>query len=395
MCANHAKRKPYKPVLWGFAVGALLFAGAFFALEAMLPSQSYVGSSMNYGYVYSGAKSSSVEFTRASQPSDSVVLFGSSELSTPATLIPQVPSKVFGGNDYGLNLALVGEAYDQSLWHAIAAGAYAHENGDMPKKVAIIVSPTWFADGGLDDETFGMRFSYSLYREFCANPAISESSKKYLAQRLLEQGIDSDVVQAGMAEDIVARLNDLVYATMDDLRLRNQLREVRGSNTAISPIQTQEDTDEQPDFDQLRDAALVDAESSSNNDWGYDSSFWDKNIAGRQDVLNGTQADETYSDTPEYEDLAFFLQVCRESGLEPLVIISPVSGEFFDLVGITPEVRQQCYDCIIQICEQADVPVADFSEKEYEKFFLHDIVHFGWTGWVDVEKAIYDYVKSE
>lgn len=98
--------------------------------------------------------------------------------------------------------------------------------------------------------------------------------------------------------------------------------------------------------------------------------------------------------TPEYEDLAFFLQVCREAGLEPLVAISPVSGPFFDLVGIDEAVRAQCYERIRAICEAEDVPMADFSDKEYEKYFLHDIVHFGWTGWVDVEEAIYNHARS-
>ena len=37
---------------------------------------------------------------------------------------------------------------------------------------------------------------------------------------------------------------------------------------------------------------------------------------------------------------------------------------------------------------------ADFTDREYEKYFLFDTVHFGWTGWVDVEEAIYDFVNQ-
>ena len=50
-------------------------------------------------------------------------MFGSSEFSTPKKVVPQVPVGVFGENDYGLRCMLVGEAYDQSLWHAIALSA--------------------------------------------------------------------------------------------------------------------------------------------------------------------------------------------------------------------------------------------------------------------------------
>lgn len=396
-------RRPYRVVLGAFALAAVLFLVLFAALEAALPSQSYVGSGRNYGYEYSGAKSSSMAFVRASQPDGAMLVFGSSELSTPTSVVPQVPEAVFGQGRYGLQLSLIGQAFDQSLWHAIAAGAYGADE-TFPRKVAIIVSPTWFADGGIDDDTFGLRFSYSLYRQFCMNPAISDASKRYLAQRLVEQGIDEDVVRAGMGDDAIAELNNWAYSLVDDLRLRNELRGVRegGLDAPVAEDGSESDVDAalppdavEPDFAQLREEALASGEAAAtNNDWGYDDDFYSRNIAGREDVLAGTQAQETYSDTPEYEDLAFFLQVCREAGLQPLVIISPVSGPFFDLVGISEDVRAQCYDRIRAICEEQGVPAADFSDKEYERYFLHDIVHFGWTGWADVEEAIYDYARS-
>lgn len=396
-------RRPYRVVLGAFALAAAFFLALFASLEVALPSQAYVGNSRNYGYEYSGARSSSTAFVRASQPDGAMLVFGSSELSTPASVVPQVPEAVFGQGRYGLQLSLIGQAFDQSLWHAVAAGAYGTDEA-FPRKVAIIVSPTWFADGGIDDDTFGLRFSYSLYRQFCMNPAISDASKRYLAQRLVEQGIDEDVVRAGMGGSVISELNNWAYSLVDDLRLRNELREVRegGLDAPVAEDGSESDVDAallpdaaEPDFAQLREEALSSGEkASASNDWGYDDDFWSRNIAGREDVLAGTQAQETYSDTPEYEDLAFFLQVCCEAGLEPLVIISPVSGPFFDLVGISEEVRAQCYDRIRAICEEQGVPVADFSDKEYERYFLHDIVHFGWTGWVNVEEVIYDHARS-
>ena len=38
--------------------------------------------------------------------------------------------------------------------------------------------------------------------------------------------------------------------------------------------------------------------------------------------------------------------------------------------------------------------LADFSDREYEKYFLFDIVHFGWTGWIDVEEAVYNFAME-
>jgi Protein involved in D-alanine esterification of lipoteichoic acid and wall teichoic acid (D-alanine transfer protein) len=35
--------------------------------------------------------------------------------------------------------------------------------------------------------------------------------------------------------------------------------------------------------------------------------------------------------------------------------------------------------------------VADFSDKEYEKYFLKDIMHIGWKGWVYVNQSLVQF----
>ena len=375
-------------VLPATIAGLIVFAALVVALNAVLPAQGYVGSSRNFGYACSGAKSASVEFNTTASSENSYLVFGSSELATSASRIGTVPANVFGTSDYGFDLTYIGEAYDQSLWHAIAAGAYAESAGN--DKVILIISPTWFEDGGVDNDTFGLRFSYSLYSAFCSNESISEESKDYVARRLAEQGIDEATIQAARKELPQDYLNDAVLQAQDDLALRADLAELRdeGLNQAGR---------EEPDmsFEELREEALAQAQAgSTNNSWGMEDAFYAENIEGRLDELKDMHADETYSDTPEYDDFTFFLKVCGEVGLEPLVVISPVQGDFFDLEGISTDVREYCYERVRSICENMDVEYADFSDREYEDYFLYDIVHFGWTGWVDVEEAIYDYVSE-
>lgn len=382
-----------KVAVSGAIVGLLVFALVVAGIELALPLQSRVGStSKTYGYSYSGAKSSSVEFNTSADADDSILLFGSSELSTPASLIPTVPAAVFGKNDYGIDLTYIGEAYDQSLWHVIAAGAYAASGKVTERKVAIIVSPGWFEDGGLDAETFKLRFSYSLYRAFCNNDAISTDTKDYVAKRLKQLGIDDTTINAASGGMIQDRLNDLAFSTMDDLSLRSKLVDVRkgGVDTTNKTA-----ADKVASFAELRkEAKQLGKEACTNNDWGIYDSYYEENIAGRIDELSGRKSAETYTDTPEYEDLTFFLKACKEVGFEPMVIVSPLNGYFYDMEGLSKKARKQCYSRIRTICKKMDVRIADFSDKEYEKYFLNDIVHFGWTGWVDVEEAIYEFAKD-
>lgn len=376
-----------KLILISLLCGCAIFAVVFAAVWYVLPEQSYVGSNRDYGYVYSGTKSKSVDFTTASKRSDSLLLFGSSELSTPAGLIPQVPAEVFGKNSYGIDLTYVGEAYDQSLWHAMATGAYATSLDN--RKVVIIVSPNWFVDGGVSNDVFKMRFSYSLWEGFCDNANISNECKEYIASRLKEQGISDSMVNAGLRQLPQDYMDDAVYSTMDDLRLRRDLESVR-TRGQVHP----EGNVTTPDFETLYTQANSDANASTtNNTWSFDDSSYTTDVVAKEGRLEGSYADETLSDTPEYADFDCLCEVCNEAGLEPLVVIAPLNGYYFDYVGVDEDTRSACYARIISIAQSHGIKVADFSGEEYTKGFTHDMVHFGWTGWVATEQAIYEFAQ--
>lgn len=377
--------------LAALAAGVAIAAAVVVATHLALPAQGVCDSSLEYGYVYSGAKSSSAAFVRAAMDEDSLLVLGSSEFSTPARLVPQVPAQVFGTSDHGLRLMLVGEAFDQCLWDAIALGALA-EDGLPRGKVAVIVGLGQFTDGGLDASTFGERFSYDLYARFCANGSIPASVRAYVAGRLVEQGVDETTVRSGTAAGPLEAIDGLVLSDLADLRLRSQLGEVRGRGIARA-----EGPATSPDWEALRADALATAhEMSTTNSWGVEDAFYTGQLEPALEGLAGARAGETYTQTPEYADLACFLDVCDACGIEPLVVIQPVLGPYYDHIGIGQGTREAAYQRIrAVVAEHASARLADFSGHEYEPYFLYDIVHFGWTGWVDAEQAIYEFAMGE
>ena len=374
-------------LLCGVAVAACAIVGVSLAF----PRQAECDSQTDYGYVYSGMKSQSVDFAKAAMTDESLLLFGSSELSTPASIVPQVPGAVFGENDYGLRLMCVGEAYDQSLWQAIALGAFAQ--GGVPRdKAVLIVGPGWFVDGGQDADTFGTRFSYSLYAGFCENSAIPAAVKAYVCDRLLELGIDETQVSSSAGSMPQDALNAAVFGAIDDLKIRQGLIEVRAEGMPL----VDEAAPATPDFATMREQALVDgAAISTTNDWGVEDGFYTKRLEPVLDGAAGSRADETYSDTPEYDDLDAFLDVADACGIDVLLVVSPVMGPYYDHIGITADTREACYDRIRAIAaKHGSAKLADFSDREYEKYFLYDIVHFGTVGWTDLNEAIYNFAQE-
>ena len=189
-------------VLAGLLAAALGLAGVC----AMLPAQTAYDPARLYDYVYSGTKSQSVPFTTASMSDDGHLAFGSSEFFISKDKVAQCPQAVFGENVTGVDLTYVGEAYDQSLWQAIAAGAYAGEAKN--KKVMIVVSPQWFFKGNGDQGKFASKFSYELYRRFANNPSISDETKAYVRSRVEALGVDAKTTAAANRDTVLDAAND-------------------------------------------------------------------------------------------------------------------------------------------------------------------------------------------
>ena len=134
---------------------------------------------------------------------------------------------------------------------------------------------------------------------------------------------------------------------------------------------------------------------STTNEWGVEDAFYTKQLAPALKSLSGARSEETYSDTPEYDDLDLFLSLCDACGIEPLIVVEPTLGPYYDYIGIGSDKRGAAYDRIRSVVAQHPAAqIADFSNKEYERYYLFDIVHFGWTGWIDAQKAIYEFANG-
>lgn len=371
-------------VCGGLAGAVVVLVVAIAALPAMGPGPGW----RFYDYVYASGKSESSSFVTSNMAPDSHLVFGSSELYISKDTVSTCPQAVLGEGCADMDMTYVGEAFDQSLWQAIAAGAYANKVQD--KKVMIIVSPQWFFQGSGQESKFPSKFSYSLYQEFCDNPSISDETKDYVRQRVLGLGVDGGQVAAANRDTPADALNGLIYYQADQLSLRSKLVNAIGLGPGKNTDQLAGKDNGEPDWSALlAEGKTEGARMSTSNEYGINDSFWSRNAD------YDSEWHQTFDEaSSEYTDLACFLQVCHESGLDPLVCIVPLHGAWYDHAGVGGDVRQYYYQRIRDICDDAGVSYADFSSCEYEPYFLCDTVHPGWVGWVRIEEAFYDFVKD-
>ena len=379
-----AEKAPEKKVsgmllLKGVVAGLVAIALVIGGVCCALPRQGDVADQTRlYDYVYSGTKSESVDFTTTNMSDDGILTFGTSELYISSPLVNQCPQKVFGESVSGVDMTYVGEAFDQSLWQAIAAGAYAAASKN--RKVVLMLSPQWFFKGNGQQSKFSSKFSYQLYKGFLENDSISDETKAYVRQRLETLGVDGTQIAAANDDTFVDAINDAAYQFSNDLRIRSKIDALVKGSPKNSLVRSAGEPTGEPDWDALlSDAQAQGEQSCTNNDYGIHDAYWDKN----------SHADD------EWADFQCFLKVCREAGLEPLVVILPMHGGWYDEMGVTSDIRAQFYDQARSLCDEAGVAYADFSSCEYEKYFLCDTVHPGWIGWVRIEHAVYDFVNGQ
>lgn len=379
---------PGMRLLLGVTAGLVAAAVGLCVLDAALPGNGPADPTKLYDYVYADGKSENADFVLANRSPDSVLCFGSSEFYISKDKVSMCPQAVLGENVTGLDMTFIGQGYDQSLWQAIAAGAYGGRVSG--EKVMLIVSPQWFFKGNGDQDKFESKFSYSLYRAFAQNPGISQETKDYVRRRCEELGVDAGQLDAASAATPLDAVNDWLFSLADGWRLRSQVPNIVSLAPSKSPARTAGEPTGEPDWDALlAEARSEGAAASTTNDYGVYDDYWERNHQYMPELFeNFHEADD------EYADLACFLKVCDELGLDPLVCILPVHGPWYDLADVSAEERAAYYARVRSICDQAGAAYADFSSCEYEKYFLCDTVHPGWVGWVRIERALTDFVDG-
>lgn len=331
---------------------------------------------------------------------DTMVVIGSSELSAVNDLT--FPTALFNNGDSDYNMCLIGRGSMQSLHDAITIGALADKIPN--KKVVLIVSPQWFTESHLSSETYASRFEELFFVDFLKNDSISTQTKKTIVDRVntllvsdpieLERVKEYESIYLNHNLNPIQHMKLLVYNSFANAKnrfmLSNNTKDM--GNRSFSSKRVEADKIDYSDL--LKKATDIGEERCTNNDYGIYDEYFDEYIAKKYDSFSGYYKEESYTTSAEYGDLKLFLDVCKETGITPMLISVPVNGRWYDYGQFPRSDRNTYYQNIRDIAKEYDVSMADFSDREYELYFLQDIMHIGWRGWAHLNKAVYDFYKT-
>jgi D-alanine transfer protein len=336
---------------------------------------------------------------------ESFPVYGSSEFSSWSIFHP---STFFSGGPTGFYPFLIGRGGHQDFIHALNIAA--QDDTLKGKKVAIVLSPQWFTPEGLSTGYFNGNFSPLHTYKFLFNPNLTPETKKQIAKRLLdyEKSFENyptlvNLLKTYGQEDREAKLT--YYLNLPVARVELTALEIKDSLKSILYLrELNQKVAEKPSAplysrqldtweNNFKSATQQGQAAVTNNSFGILDDYYNTYIKESVGSLRYSSAGAKTYPSPEYGDLGLLLKVLKEQEVQPLFIIIPVNGSWYDYTGFPRNERTGYYTRVKQMIQQEGFAVADFSNKEYEKYFLKDIMHVGWKGWVYVNQSLVEFRK--
>ncbi len=341
---------------------------------------------------------------RVAQGDDPVLVFGSSELYS-GTTGEFHPAQFFQRDECTNDLMMVGTTNHESLWEAIELAAMAPHLDD--KRIVLFPSMQWFygdtpAMAHEAARYFTTEFSSDAWQAMQENEALSDETKAGLAQRASSYGVAT--VQADGENALATALacvDSQASQLQADIRARLTMKAAAdaaasGNASALSPV-PQKDRSKggsltDADWDAFKETAAAEAEARADAD-----SFSGEN--NHADWLRGSARLKQYPQIAdfsegEFSDFELLLQVCEETGVEPLFILQPSKGWLYDETPIDSTARARFNGRVKEMCAAHGFSVADFTDHDYDRYFLRDQTHPSPLGAVYYSEVIYKFLEK-
>ncbi|MDK2586119.1 D-alanyl-lipoteichoic acid biosynthesis protein DltD [Romboutsia sedimentorum] len=327
---------------------------------------------------------------------ENIMMLGSSELGHSTK---QHPIHYFNTNRSKNGVVPIGRAYTQNLQDATILGSVDPTIKD--KKVVLLVSMQWFMDKeGVTSHHYQSRFSPSQFYKFLENPSISDENKLKFTKRASELLVGCSQFKA---EAVYAKLYNpkSPIEKIEKILLtpyfegREYFVKLKEKGKVYKKLLKQEEKKKQNpakpiDWNKEKEQAMADAKKRvGNNDLSIDKVYYKTNFGSNLDKVKGKYNDVDLLQSKEYDDYQLTLDVCKDLGIKPVVVMLPSMDKFYNVVGISKEERHAFYDKAEKIAKNEGFKVIDLRKKETEKYYLRDVMHLGTKGWVDVCERLF------
>lgn len=353
--------------------------------------------SPDFGFWTADQKFQSPEVIKSNLNKNSLVVMASSELEHGKGT-PYHPKNMFKGNTF--QPMLIGAGHYQSLSHAITLAAI--EPGMENRKAALFVSPQWFRSRGILPKAFASRFSESGFIDMLQNEKLSDETKREITDRTISLLSADKTMQKRVISykkllldheknPIEAAKFGAYNAFLNEKQRQSIL--IQAAVDGIGRDQEKGLKTEEPDWETSYADAEKDAKKmTSNNQFQISNKYFNWKVKPQLKKRKGSSASSSYLESPEYGDLKCFLDVCRDLDIEPMIVLLPVNGRWYNYTEFPKEGLAAFYQKASEtVKEYKDAKLVDLSDVSDMDYYLEDTIHIGWKGWVAIDELLYQF----
>ena len=141
--------------------------------------------------------------------------------------------------------------------------------------------------------------------------------------------------------------------------------------------------------------ATTDVQKNENkNPFGINNSFYKEKLQDLQKLKDSAVKGQFYPST-EYADLNLLMNVLKDEGADPIFLIQPVNGFWYDFTGFPKQQRQKYYNEVRTMAGQHGFALADFSGHEYDTYFMDDPSHPSEKGWLEFDETLDKFIHQK
>ena len=133
------------------------------------------------------------------------------------------------------------------------------------------------------------------------------------------------------------------------------------------------------------------AQHSRTNKFGMNDKYWH---LLKQQRKRYNRNYEFNMHSKEFDDLQLLIDTLKEAKADPLFIVIPANGKWYDHIHVDKEKRETVYEKINHMIQKNDMKVYDLTDKEYEPYVITDAVHIGWKGWVYINEQMIQHING-
>lgn len=320
-------------------------------------------------------------------------IFGSSELVSLDDYEENISNFL---NSSDMNIVTIGAGDFQSLSHTMELGSIIESIES--KKIALFLSPQWFNETGISQDSFPIRFGEENLLGFLRNERISDTNKKYVLDRVLSL-LEKSPLQYARVERYKKAFENGISIDKIYMNVMQCFWKLRGKYSVFKQInEMKQDLPivdlENMNFDMMLSMAEIQGkEACTNNEFGIYDEYWETYVEGVYERGEIEEKKEYFTESVEYEDLRCFLQVAKELDIDVILVSIPVNEKWYTFQGMLCD---EYYKKVKMTTNEFDnVVFIDMTKYANEEYFLKDIMHLGWKGWVRINEVLYREFKKE